>query len=122
VGRIVASAGFHVANLEYRLGPEHPSPAAVACLSPWVDLTQTAPFHLGAADPRDELASPLFATDLTGLPPFRIDVDELEVPLEDSNRLAGSLGTAGVEVDLTVWPGMIHVFQAFRASSFRKRT
>jgi epsilon-lactone hydrolase len=113
-------------------------PAAAVCLSPWVDLTQTAPSfdtmaerdplvdragldtmaaaYLGDTDPRSELASPLFATDLGGLPPVLIEVGEDEVLLDDATRLADRLRAAGGPVTLTVWPDMIHVFQAFPAT------
>jgi len=96
-------------------------PAAVVCLSPWVDLTQSAPSYqrVGERDPMvskgalDALASPLFAPDLSGLPPLRIEVGELEVLADDATRLAEAARAAGVETTLTEWPGMIHVFQAF---------
>jgi acetyl esterase/lipase len=112
-------------------------PAAAACLSPWVDLTQSSPSfrskadadpmvtaagldemagcYLGGADPRSELVSPLFAADLGGLPPVLIEVGEREVLLDDATRLADRIRDAGGAVTLTVWPEMIHVFQAFPA-------
>jgi monoterpene epsilon-lactone hydrolase len=111
-----------------------PRPAAAVCLSPWVDLTQSAPSYQGrvdrdpmltkldldvladaylaGTDPRTELASPLFA-DLSGLPPLRIEVGADEVLLDDATRLAERATAAGNDVTLTVWPEMIHVFQAF---------
>ena len=112
-----------------------PLPAAEVCLSPWVDLTQSAPSYqeladrdpmvtkedldgladayLAGTDPRTELASPLFAADLSGLPPLRIEVGADEVLLDDATRLAERATEAGNDVTLTVWPEMIHVFQAF---------
>jgi phosphinothricin tripeptide acetyl hydrolase len=115
-----------------------PLPSAAVCLSPWVDLTQTAPSfdtmaewdpmvgrvgldtmaaaYLGDTDPHTELASPLFAADLGGLPPVLIEVGEHEVLLDDATRLADRLRDAGGSVTLTVWPEMIHVFQAFPGS------
>ena len=184
-GRIAVAAGCPVVTLDYRLGPEHPFPAAVTdatdayadllalgirpeciaiagdsagggltmaallairaagsplpgaavCLSPWVDLTQTSPSYeqkadvdpmvskagldvmaeayLAGTDPRTELASPLFAHDLGGLPPVLIEVGEREVLLDDATRLAEGLRAAAGSVTLTVWPELIHVFQAF---------
>src|SRR5213075_3028038 len=72
-----------------------PLPAAAALFSPWTDLAATgesirtnaarcamfngedigpsARYYLGAADPRNPLASPLYA-DLSGLPPLLIHV------------------------------------------------
>jgi monoterpene epsilon-lactone hydrolase len=110
-------------------------PAAAVLLSPWVDLTQSgasyrervdrdpmlsrealdvlADHYLAGTHPRTELASPLFAADLSGLPPLRIEVGEHEVLLDDATRLAERASAAGIDVTLTVWPEMIHVFQAF---------
>jgi monoterpene epsilon-lactone hydrolase len=110
-------------------------PAAAVCFSPWVDLTQSsgsygrladldpmvskenldkmAGAYLGSADPLDELASPLLATDFSGLPPVLVEVGEHEVLLDDATGLVKRLRSDGVEASITVWPEMIHVFQAF---------
>ncbi len=88
-------------------------PAAAVCLSPWVDLTQSgdsyrrlaeadpmvskdnldmmAAAYLGSADPTDELASPVLAAELSGLPPVMIEVGEHEVLVDDATRLAERL-------------------------------
>ena len=109
-------------------------PVALLLVSPWTDLTQSAPSYeakadedpmltaesltqmaeayLAGADPRTELASPLRA-DHAGLPPTRIDVGSAEVLLDDSTVLADRLRAAGVPVELQVWDEMIHVFPAF---------
>jgi len=109
-------------------------PDALALLSPWVDLTQTAASmttlaavdpvltaealtqmadgYLAGTDARTTLASPLFA-DLGGLPPMRIDVGSDEVLLDDSTTLAERARAAGVDATVQVWPEMIHVFPAF---------
>jgi epsilon-lactone hydrolase len=130
-----AGGGLTMATLLALRAEGIPLPAAAVCLSPWVDLTQTAPSfdtraavdpmvsraglqlmasaYLGPADPRTPLASPLFAEDLGGLPPVHIEVGECEVLLDDSTRLADRIGADGGEVSLTVWPELIHVFQAF---------
>jgi acetyl esterase/lipase len=111
-----------------------PLPAAAALLSPWVDLEGTgeslnggvsddpmvrkdlvalmAPAYLNGASARQPLASPLQA-DLRGLPPLLIQVGRREVLLDDSTRFALAARRAGVEVELEVWPGMIHVWQIF---------
>jgi monoterpene epsilon-lactone hydrolase len=60
------------------------------------------------------LASPLYA-DLTGLPPLLIQVGDRETVLDDSVMFAEKARTAGVDVELQVWDGMIHVFQMFAA-------
>ena len=130
-----AGGGLAMATLLALREAGDPLPAAAVCLSPWVDLTQSAPSYdslghldpmvsragldemarcyLGEADPRGELVSPLFAEDLTGLPPVRIEVGAHEVLLDDATGLADRLRAAGGTVSLTVWPELIHVFQAF---------
>ena len=55
------------------------------------------------------LASPLFA-DLAGLPPLLVLVGTAEVLLDDSTRFADRARAAGVEVDLDVEEGLIHVW------------
>ena len=110
-----------------------PLPAAVACLSPWVDLALTgrsiqdnaahdwpdpellraqAALYLRATSTREPLASPLEA-DLTGLPPTFIQVGDAELLLDDSLRLAERLRASGVEVTLDRWEGMIHGWQFY---------
>jgi acetyl esterase/lipase len=114
-----------------------PLPAAAALMSPWTDLTASGasyasraevdPIHqrsmilllardyLGeGGDPRDPLASPIFA-DLAGLPPLLIQVGDRETVLDDSTVLAEKARAAGVETELQVFDGMIHVFQMFAA-------
>ena len=114
-----------------------PFPAAGVLMSPWTDLAATGvsytsradadPIHqrpmilalaknyLGPdGDPRNPLASPLYA-DLTGLPPLLIQVGDRETVLDDSIMFADRARAAGVDVELQVWDGMIHVFQMFGA-------
>lgn len=111
-----------------------PMPAGAALLSPWSDLTcdsetyvscaeadpmitqagikEMAAIYLGGADPRDPLASPNFG-DLAGLPPLLIQVGSDEVLLDDARDLEKRARAAGVEAELEVWDGMIHVWHAF---------
>jgi monoterpene epsilon-lactone hydrolase len=111
-----------------------PRVAGGVCLSPWFDLTlsspsiernaghdpQAQPFvlkataqqYLAGADPRTPLASPLFA-DLAGLPPLMIQAGAAEVLADDAVRLAQAAHDAGVDVECTIWPGMIHVWHSF---------
>ena len=65
--------------------------------------------YLGAADPKNPLASPLYA-DLSGLPPIRVHVGYDEVLLDDSRRYVERAVAAGVDVKLGVWMGMPHGF------------
>jgi epsilon-lactone hydrolase len=110
-------------------------PAAGVLMSPWTDLAASGvsyesraeadPIHQrsmilalaktylgGQGDPRNPMASPLYA-DLAGLPPLLVQVGDRETVRDDSTELAAKAKAAGVEVDLEVWAGMIHVFQMF---------
>ena len=111
-----------------------PMPAALICVAPWVDLTCSgesmttrvrrerilspaglaadAHRYAGREKPSSPLVSPLFA-DLNGLPPMLIQVGDDEVLLDDSTRLANSAHTAGVPVDLQVWPHLWHDWHLF---------
>ena len=116
---------------------KRPLPVAGVLMSPWNDLAATGasyvsraeadPIHQrpmilalakdylgGQGDPCDPLVSPLYA-DLTDLPPLLIQVGDRETVLDDSVMLANKARAAGVQVDLHVWDGMIHVFQMFGA-------
>ncbi len=106
-------------------------PAGVICCSPWVDLTVTAetydtnaesdalfsrtsaeeaaPAYLGGADPTDPIASPIFG-DWSGAPPLLILVGDVEVLLDDSRRLAEVASAAGVDVTLSIYPEMPHIW------------
>jgi monoterpene epsilon-lactone hydrolase len=109
-----------------------PLPASAALFSPWTDLAATgdsirtnadrcamfsgsdiaptARYYLGDTDPRNPLASPLYA-DLSGLPPLLIHVGEDEVLRDDSTRFAERARAAGVAVELKVWPVVPHAWQ-----------
>jgi len=65
--------------------------------------------YLGGTDPKNPLASPLYA-DLTGLPPIRIHVGDDEVLLDDSRRYVERAVAAGVDAKLDIWMGMPHGF------------
>jgi epsilon-lactone hydrolase len=110
----------------------HALPAALVCLSPWVDLTGSGesmrtrqradplfdadllrPYARAYAgedgDLSSGLVSPLFA-DLAGMPPMLVHVGDREILLSDSLRLADRAREADVEVRLEVWKGMWHVW------------
>jgi acetyl esterase/lipase len=65
--------------------------------------------YLGATDPENPLASPLYA-ELSGLPPVRIHVGDDEVLLDDSRRYVERSVAAGVDARLAIWMGMPHGF------------
>lgn len=108
-----------------------PLPAAAICFSPWVDLAltgaslhknaatdyinpeilrATAQMYLGGHDVYDPLVSPLYG-DLRGLPPLLIQVGSAEILHDDGRRFAQRARRAGVDVQLEVAPGMVHVWQ-----------
>jgi monoterpene epsilon-lactone hydrolase len=109
-----------------------PTAAALMLMSPWVDMTvsnetfQTnrdteaffyqeivqmlASAYLAGTDPKDPLASPLYA-DLSGLPPTYIQVGGDETLLGESLQLEQNARKAGVDVQLDVFPGQLHTFQ-----------
>lgn len=108
-------------------------PVGGAVMSPWTDLALTgesfetradadpiftrgvlqgfADLYLQGQDAANPKASPLHAP-LGNLPPIRIDVGDDEVLLADSIRYADLAEAAGVEVTLSIWEGMPHVFQS----------
>ena len=65
--------------------------------------------YLGSADPKDPLASALYAR-LSGLPAIRIDVGDDEILLDDSRRYVERAVAAGVDARVHVWMGMPHGF------------
>jgi len=69
----------------------------------------------GGVDPREPLVSPLYAPDLSGLPPAYIVTAELD-PLRDEGEAYGrALEQAGVAVDVIRYDGMVHGFFAMTA-------
>jgi len=129
------SAGGWLAIMIQLRGREQglPSPAAAMLMSPWTDLEANGesyetnrdkdPFFqqetvrwlarnfLGeAGDPRDPLASPLYA-DLSGLGPIYIQAGGAETLLDDARRLDEHARKADVDVRLDVFPDMLHTFQ-----------
>jgi monoterpene epsilon-lactone hydrolase len=105
-------------------------PVAVVAISPWTDLAMTGTsittrakrdpvlklamlkssqqFYLGQTDPKNPLASPLYA-DLAELPPVLLHVGEDEILLDDALRYADRVGQAPL-AEVHVWKGMTHVF------------
>jgi epsilon-lactone hydrolase len=129
-----AGGGLTVATLLAARDRQLPIPAAAVCISPWADLTVSslsldrnaatdpevtrealerwAEHYLAGADPKNPLASPVFA-DLRGLPPLLIHAGTAEAIEDDAVQLAVAAGQAGVPVTLELYEGMIHVWHAF---------
>jgi acetyl esterase/lipase len=77
------------------------------------DMLAFRTHYLHGQDPADPYASPLLATDLTGLPPALLQVAEHDPLRDDGIRYAAALRAAGVEVRATTYFGMPHGFMAF---------
>ncbi len=134
IGGDSAGGGLALALLLTLKKNDEPLPAGAALLSPWTDLVGTgesrttraeadpwisAPaiqfvvgLYTGEEDAHNPLISPVYA-DLSGLPPLCIHVGNDEVLRDDSIHIAEHAQAAYVEVQLTVWEGMWHVFPVF---------
>jgi acetyl esterase/lipase len=110
-----------------------PTPAGMLLMSPWVDLTlsgesvrsndgkdailrandlpQHAKAYAGGLDLADPRVSPVFAN-LAGLPPALIQCGDEELFFSEGTMLASRLEAAGTVVELQVYEGMWHDFQA----------
>lgn len=108
-------------------------PACGVCLSPWSDLTASgesmqknrrkdpllspeaithfARLYAPERDLAKPTVSPLFGS-FKGLPPLLLQAGSGEVLLDDARRVAEKAAAEGVNTGITIWPGMIHVFQS----------
>jgi acetyl esterase/lipase len=107
-----------------------PLPRAAICISGVFDFTFSGPSHsrngssdyieprglhsmeqlyLAGHDPRDPMVSSIFA-DLTGFPPLHLVAGGAELLLSDTEMLADRAREFGVEVTLSIVPGMMHAF------------
>jgi monoterpene epsilon-lactone hydrolase len=111
-----------------------PLPAAGICISPWTDLTcssesyisrggkdplirqkeisRFATMYLDGKDPKNPLASPLYA-DLRKLPPLLIQVGSDEVLFDDAVGLDRRAKKANVKSTIEIWSEMVHVWHIF---------
>lgn len=108
-------------------------PAGMVLMSPWTDLSMSgasvdalaehevmlqrpglelmAGRYAGDLPREDPRVSPLFGR-FDGLPPMLIQVGGHEVLLDDARRAADAAREAGVAVELQIYAGQVHVFQA----------
>lgn len=129
-----AGGGLTFATLLSIKNQHLPMPACATPLSPWVDLEnggetiiskdaedpivhkpmldQLARMYFPDGSLREPLVSPLHG-DLSGLPPLLIQVGSRETLLDNSIRIADRARRQGVEVELDIWQGQIHVWQIF---------
>ncbi|MCB0186144.1 MAG: alpha/beta hydrolase [Caldilineaceae bacterium] len=109
------TAAIQVGDLAARLhanvhGNEAASEQALADYLNLHVLRYSAHAYLAGADARDPFVSPLFA-DLRGLPPLLIQAGSTEVLAGDALQIAERARGAGVDVQLSLAPHMIHVYQ-----------
>ena len=84
---------------------------ATECLVPREDLAWYYRTYCGSAmNPRDPAVSPLFATDLSGLPPALIIAAEYDTLRDEAAAYAKRLEEAGVPTRHVCADGMIHGF------------
>lgn len=107
-----------------------PAPAAIAALSPWIDLAcrHSATHRNAKGDPyipvrkfiqistmlapADDPLLELLDEDLSGMPPTLIQVGSGEVLRSDAELVTERLADSGVECRLQLWDRQVHVFQA----------
>lgn len=108
-------------------------PAAMALLSPWVDLTHGLPsandgfdptftrrslldsarLYAGESDLSQAGLSPLYGK-LSSLPPIVITTGSRDILREQAHALASAITAVGGQVELHDWPGLWHVFEYYR--------
>lgn len=111
-----------------------PLPAALVCMSPWIDFLDTGKSRITKKefdpmltdeflneakkayacnnDLADPLISPIYGN-FKGFPPTFIQVGTNEILLSDSITLKNRLTKSNVDCYIEIWSGMWHVFQMF---------
>ena len=128
-----AGGGLAMALLLRLKAAGDPLPAGAALISPWLDLTAAGgsletnavfdwgnekvghgwiAHYLQGHDPRDPLASPIYA-DFSGLPPMLLQVGDAEIIFDQSVALAKRAKDDGVDVRLAIAKDMVHDWHSF---------
>jgi acetyl esterase/lipase len=129
-----AGGGLVLAVLSEARAAGLPMPRGGVLWSPWVDLSDSisgswttnqrtdflprdlaAKIALGYAGIHTLAAASPGNVDLTGFPPLLIEVGDCECLHDQVVRFAGRASAFGINVELHVAPGMVHVFPLFAA-------
>jgi acetyl esterase/lipase len=103
---------YPAADMTVERDPGLPGPGTLFLSVP--EMAAYRRHYLGPdGDPAHPWASPLLATDHTGLPPALIQVAEHDPLREDGERYAAALRAAGVPVRFTEYVGVPHGFVNF---------
>lgn len=128
-----AGGGLAMSLCHYLKDKNRKLPCAIVAMSPWTDLLSTGDSYkdnyeldpvfgndsseliynnpyVEDSDKGDKYISPLYG-DFEGFPPMLIQVGSYEMLLSDSTLVAQKAKDAGVQVKLSVYEGMFHVFQ-----------
>ncbi len=126
-----AGGGLALGLAQQLVAQGGPAPTRVVLLSPWLDLTLSSPrlaeyerrdpwlarpglveAGLAWADGDDPTSPPLSPGNgpVAGLPPTAVFVGDREMGYPDAAAFAEAAAAAGVEVELTVAEGAVHVY------------
>ncbi len=126
-----AGGGLALATFMALKNNGDPLPVGLICISPWVDLLCSGKSHIlkskqdpvlsteylkksallyaGEEDLKNPLISPLYG-DFQGFPPMLIQVGTEEILFDDAITLTEEAKSSRVDVRLSVWDGMWHVW------------
>ncbi len=135
-----AGGGLSLTTLLALRDRDRPRPGRAVLLSPWTDLALTgetpaqarhdylpepaqlrafAGHYHGELDPRDPQVSPLYADDLSELPPMLLLAGGEEAILDDATRIHERLREDRVAAELHVEAHEVHVYPMFASVSRR---
>lgn len=128
-----AGGGLSMALTMYLRDHHMPLPCGIVAMSPWTDLTTSGESYTlnyeldplfgntkesmlfindypGAHDKKEPYISPIYGN-FRQFPPMLIQVGSTEMLLSDSITVAGMADIVGVDVRLSIYDDMFHVFQ-----------